>query len=127
MKREKQEELFKAFPNLYSGHNKSIRHSLMGFGFECGDGWFDLIYKLSQKISMQFPDVKAVQVKEKYGGLRFYVSSAPDQIFDLIEEYEKTSLTVCEQCGSSTGKQQSNGSWVFTRCSKCWEERNTNK
>jgi hypothetical protein len=41
------------FPRLYRGHKLSIRESCMPFGFECGDGWFDLLYDLSEKLEQQ--------------------------------------------------------------------------
>jgi hypothetical protein len=46
----------------------------MAWGFCCGDGWYSLISDLSYKI-MQVDKNKVVvadQVKEKFGGLRFY-------------------------------------------------------
>ena len=43
MNTENTKKLIEAFPALYRGYKKSPRESLMCFGFECGDGWFDLI------------------------------------------------------------------------------------
>jgi hypothetical protein len=44
----------------------------MGFGFECGDGWFDLVYDCFIRISEANCETVIVQVKEKFGGLRVY-------------------------------------------------------
>lgn len=62
-------KLYNDFPKLYKGHKKSIRESLMPFGFMCEDGWFDLIYNLSKEITKLDPkgEVEAVEVKEKFG------------------------------------------------------------
>jgi hypothetical protein len=50
MNRDNTEKLIKAFPLLYSGHKRSIQESLIPFGFEHDDGWFDIIWRLSSKI-----------------------------------------------------------------------------
>lgn len=72
-------KLLDDFPWLFRDRNATS----MQRGFECGDGWFDLIYKLSQDIeavaregglspnSPEWP--KCRQVKEKMGSLRFVV------------------------------------------------------
>lgn len=72
-------KLLDDFPALFRDRNESS----MQRGFECGDGWFDLIYKLSQDIecvaregglnpdSHEWPLCR--QVKEKMGSLRFVV------------------------------------------------------
>ena len=50
MKAEKTKKLWEDFPLLYGHKDRSIRESLIPFGFECGDGWYDLIYNLSSKL-----------------------------------------------------------------------------
>jgi hypothetical protein len=57
------------FPTLYAGVSKPLIESLMAFGFDCGDGWFELIKDLSEKLEPL--GVEALQVKEKWGSLRF--------------------------------------------------------
>lgn len=48
------------------------------WGFECDNGWYDLIHELCQKITDRFardgkePGIEVLQVKEKFGSLRFY-------------------------------------------------------
>ncbi len=112
-------KLFMDFPNLYRGKGKPLTKSLMAFGFGCGDGWFDLIYELSKKIAAMDlnGEVEATQVKEKFGGLRFYVNAAPKEIHDLIGEYEEKSFETCEVCGA-LGKFRDDLSWVQTLCAK---------
>lgn len=95
-------KLCQEFPLLY-GNN---------FYFECGNGWFDLIYQLSKDIfsivqhfeidkekNINFPCVG--QVKEKFGGLRFYMDYCHnlDLIAELISEAENESFKICEACG----------------------------
>ena len=118
MNKENTNRLTKEFPDLYSDVNKSPIAGLMCFGFECGDGWFELIYKLSKEISKCDPTVRAIQVKEKYGTLRFYVWGGEDEIYELIEQAKLKSAKTCEVCGmpgSLRGK-----SWLVTLCENCW-------
>jgi hypothetical protein len=108
--------LIEHFPKLYRGVDKPLTESLMGFGFECGDGWFELIKELSEKLEPM--GVEAVQVKEKWGGLRFYVDGATDEAWDIIEEAEQKSETICEACGAP-GELRDQRYWVFTLCDEC--------
>jgi len=119
-------KLFNDFPKLYQGRNEPLTKNLMGFGFECGDGWFDLIYKLSKDISEIDPDCVALQVKEKFGGLRFYTGpSKLDEVFDLIEKAEQESFTICECCGSKENVKTEGYSWIVTLCNNC-KKKNDN-
>lgn len=64
-------------------------------------------------------NVYATQVKEKFGSLRFYMSSAPDEAYDLIDEAEKKSHTICEMCGApGERKRSANTRWISTRCAE---------
>jgi len=117
------EKLIKDFPVLYAGVSKSLMESLMSFGFECGDGWFDLIYDLSKKVSKLDPKCEAMQVKEKFGGLRFYTGATTHEVWDVIDEYEERSYGICEQCGSAENVSQTKGGWIITLCEKCHKER----
>ena len=60
---------------------------------------------------------RAVQVKEKFGGLRFYMTGGTDEIFDLIEKAEALSYKTCESCGAPG--TQSNSKWITTLCEDC--------
>lgn len=93
----------------------------LDFGIECGPGWFDLIDKLCEDILKLDPTCIASQVKEKYGGLRFYCSSATDDVFDRIDEAEVLSEHTCEVCGEP-GKLTGEF-WLSTLCEKCKNER----
>lgn len=66
---------------------------------ECGPGWYNLLDELSAKLEPL--GVRARQVKEKFGGLRFYVEQgAPEEALLFIEQAEALSLDVCEECGA---------------------------
>jgi len=98
--------LIDKFPKLYEN---------IGF-FECGEGWYDLLYDLSVKLEPF--DVIVLQVKEKYGGLRFYITGGSDEVFDLITETENKSYSICMTCGSE-GKLRKHNGWSITLCDKC--------
>lgn len=106
------------YPILYQGHKWPITQNLMAFGFECGDGWFKLIDQLSADITIldkkEGTTTIATQVKEKYGGLRFYVQGGTDAIEDAIDKAEDESLKTCEWCGEPG-------------CDKCWEDKKEKK
>ena len=56
----------------------------------------------------------AVQVKEKFGGLRFYVNGATDKHWNYISVAESMSYRTCEECGNP-GKTYTDG-WHRTLC-----------
>ena len=119
MKKELTEKLFNDFPTLYRGRKLPLTENLMGFGFECGNGWFNLIYELSEKLSKQDPSCMAVQVKEKFGGLRFYTNGISESGYNLIYEYEDKSYSTCENCGNTKTAKKRAGSWIRTLCNTC--------
>ena len=119
MIRKHTEWLVSHYPRLYSNYTESVTKSCMAFGFECGDGWFDIIWDLSAKLEPL--GVIASQVKEKYGTLRFYIYNGSDEAFDLIDQAELASGRTCEECGEP-GKTTDMG-WARTLCSSCEEKR----
>jgi hypothetical protein len=58
-----------------------------------------------------------MQVKEKFAGLRFYVSSSDDRIDTLIEFAERMSRCTCEVCGAP-GELDDGTGWMKTHCKK---------
>lgn len=89
-----------------------------------GNGWSKFINNLYDAKPKR---TKVWQVKEKYAGLRFYISSAPEWYFDLIDYYEDESYKICEVCGEK-GKIRDDLSWILTLCDKHYEETlNRNK
>lgn len=129
MSPEKTKELCGRFPELYRGRAKPLTVNLMAFGFECGDGWFGIIAELSRRIDElakaaglsgdDYPE--AMQVKEKFGTLRFYTGPATDEIFAAIDAAEAKSAKTCETCGEPG--RQVGGGWIVTICEACENER----
>lgn len=112
-------KLCSTYPEIFRDRFADKQTTAMCWGFECGPGWYKLIDGLCRDI-MQVcretgcePPV-ATQVKEKYGTLRFYVQSATDEVYKLIDLAEELSSTYCEECGLP-GKIRKGG-WIRTLC-----------
>lgn len=92
------------------------------FGIECGDGWFDILRDLCTRVNqvlMTFSeeersDVRVIQIKEKYGTLRFYMSHYITEIEDAIDEASKLSGKTCEQCGAPGALRGT--VWIYAAC-----------
>lgn len=95
----------------------------MEYGFRCRDGWFNLIWNLCIDLEqMGFGENKddcIVQIKEKLGGLRFYVDGATKEQQIRIRKAEEESYEICEVCGV-TGKLRNDLGWIQTLCDKCY-------
>ena len=87
------------------------------WGFECGDGWYDILDHLCGAIKEHTYDSDEVtvdQVKEKFGRLRFYLSREDDVIHGMVSMAEYMSAHTCEICGERG--QLRTGSWLVTLC-----------
>jgi hypothetical protein len=117
--------LFAAFPRLYRGRHLPLTVNQMSWGLQCGDGWFALLYHLSQAITdyaARHPaaqEVIATEVKEKFGTLRFYVRGGDAYIRALIEAAEARSSTICELDGMPGRLRRQPGQAQKTRCDAC--------
>ncbi len=172
MKRELDEQLCKIAPHLFTDRNGDMRDTCMTWGFDCGDGWYNLLADAAQKLETlvvqwiatnpyqnEFPSwifsrynmhvslqwrcysflaiwgwlliglglrrpaawwPRASQVKEKFGTLRFYMTGGTDEMYDITDEAQCKSDTICETCGQP-GKLRGRG-WLYTRCAPCWKK-----
>lgn len=106
----------------------TLTNNLMAFGFECGQGWHSMIIELLDKIQTivdnnpDYKDLKVVQIKEKFAGLRIYLNYEPEEISNLIKDYEQRSYKICEICGNE-GKERDVGHWYKTLCDECYNTR----
>lgn len=108
MKVELQDYLKKKFPLLYPKN----------FEFECNDGWFQILLWLSRYLEMYttqqnemsvknpqyYQPVKqtvAVQIKQKFGTLRFYYEGGNEHIHTIIQYTEFISGYICEYTGKT--------------------------
>ena len=101
-------------------------------GIECGDGWFAIVDRLCGACeneiavlilqgvdSRRWPRV--AQIKEKMGGLRFYVKGLiSDQLRSHIlqaEDDEGESYQTCERCGAAGKLRYGRGKHTY--CDSC--------
>ena len=91
------------------------------FGFQIGDGWFDIIYRAFSRMQGRVDEhdilVGVTSVKEKYGTLRLYLATDDTVLDDIAEEAERESETACEVCGMKGSKVRRMG-WYNTLCEK---------
>lgn len=121
MRKELTDKLYINYKNLFSRKDLPMTQTAMCWGIETGDGWYNLIDELCSKLVALHPNIRANQVKEKYGTLRFYIGSEGevpqalmDKAWNLEDEYEKRSALICEDCGHE-GIIRGSG-WVRTLC-----------
>jgi len=119
MKKELVQQLKERYPLIFSE-----------VGVECGDGWYTIIDRLCSNIQGHInwkpencSQVVAEQVKEKFGGLRFYHRGGIGNgtIDGLVTMAEAMSEVTCEVCGN-LGKRR-DGGWIKTLCDTHHEER----
>jgi hypothetical protein len=104
-------------------------------GFAVGAGWYPIIKALCENIqhhidwknrkSLVVPQVEVEQIKEKFGGLRFYYTGGDDEISGMVRMAEAWADVACEECGAA-GKRR-NGGWIRTLCDKHEEEYQKSK
>jgi hypothetical protein len=115
-----------AAPLLYRLYGTTKSGWSIQYGFACGDGWLDLLMRLSVKIETELQAMLAAgkrrqdlpvahQVKEKFGTLRFYVGGQPAHWREWIEEAIAESGKTCELCGQP-GELSERGGWAATLC-----------
>ena len=165
MRKELDEALCAKYPLIFKNRNAPMTETAMCWGFDCGDGWYNIIdvlcgllysdYRLAKdryeyalecmnehggktswgkpitaedleekRLAMEQEAEKvpvASQVKEKFGGLRFYVDRSTDKHYNYISMAESMSYRTCEICGNP-GKTYYDG-WHTTLCEKHAEEQ----
>lgn len=76
-------------------------------------------YRACRRWQPAYP--KAMQVKEKFGGLRFYMNYYVEEIEELISKAQAKSFKICEHCGNPG--EERGGGWILTLCDSCHEKR----
>jgi hypothetical protein len=110
--------LEETYPNMFSQPYGGVAVS---------QGWWPIIESLCANIQSHIdwwnknretrPVVEQVvveQIKEKFGGLRFYYSGGDDTVAGMVRMAEAWADTACEECGG-IGKRR-DGGWIRTLC-----------
>lgn len=125
MKAELDKTLCDKYPRIFADRHRSPQETAMCWGLSCGDGWYWLIDQLCSYLQWgtdknEETQVIANQVKEKFGGLRFYVSGANKEQHAVINFAEKLSYSICERCGKMGDDVKTNDKgWIVTVCDDC--------
>jgi len=104
-------------------------------GFCCGEGWWPILEALcgqiqhhidwKNKTSEVVAQVTVGQIKEKFGGLRFYYNGGDDAIDGMVRMAESWAARSCETCGNRATKQTTG--WIKNLCDEHFEEYETRK
>lgn len=182
----KLEDLVAKYPIIFRDRHGDVTRTAMCWGFECGDGWYDLLDVLCANIQNHVDNARkyrartirfnralkrawagdinalmryhtndknkgpsdwtydsverdlrevhelrevpkrvkkviAVQVKEKFGGLRFYYDGGDSVISGMVQMAEGMSYRTCEICGCQA--QTRRDRWITTQCDPCYNNR----
>lgn len=178
MREELDKKLCEKYPKIFRDRFADMRTTAMCWGFECGDGWYNILdslceciqghidwkrkqrartLKMNRKIKKaiemnsidpiidlhqgnwwverceeilkekkydEVPEkvnqVVAVQVKEKFGGLRFYYEGGDETVRGMVHMAETLASVTCETCGSP-GHIRGRG-WLYTACDEHTKE-----
>ena len=125
MNKEEMDKFLESIGGLENGYY-SDRPPIKGSGFfSVGVGWYPLIKDLISDLIELGWDKQTCQVKEKFGGLRFYINGASDGVHKRIGVAEDLSYKTCETCGEK-GELRTNIGWHTTLCDKHYEEHKSN-
>jgi len=134
MKKELQNKLFESYPKIFRQRGLDRTVTAMCYGIACGDGWYSLIDTMCGNIKNQMDNAnrnkpeeehvvcEATQVKEKFGGLRFYVQGSDEFIDGIIDLAESMSYRICSQCGNASAQNKNKRGWIYTLCNNCKTE-----
>lgn len=124
------ERIFQRCPLIYRNNPDGSNTLVNCYGFECGDGWFEIIFNFSIEAEAKVKEMKeegaeeirlplVLQVKEKLGGLRIYTDKSCETINALIDSAQKNAARTCELCGNSGSRRESESGWLMTLCDEC--------
>lgn len=100
---------------------KGIPATMADLKAEVASGWGPIVEKCANDLLALGWDGTITQVKEKFGGLRFYAENVPEGGYDIIDAAEAASVKACELCGKP-GAINTDG-WMLTLCSECVVEQ----
>lgn len=144
------QQLCERYPKIFANRHEDMTTTAMCWGFDCGDGWFNILDQLCSQIQHHIdwkekqrnwaidfnskaaqeemrvvpesiPQVVAYQVKEKFGTLRFYYNGGNERISGMVALAEGMSAVSCERCGCPA-KIRGDG-WVQTLCDTHYQQK----
>lgn len=98
----------------------AIRH---GFDFRVvdavGPGWIPILDRLISRLKELGWDGQLRQVKQKVGGLRFYIGVSTEEIRQAIDMAEGECERTCEHCGETGLRRRNASGWLMVLCDTC--------
>ena len=107
-------------------------------GVACGAGWWPIIESLCANIQSHInwwnknhekhpviEQVVVMQIKEKFGGLRFYYEGGDDVIGGMVRMAESWADKTCEICGVPATKKTTG--WIKNVCDEHFDTIETRK
>lgn len=119
-------------PDDAGEHEDGLRRIMLripdGWGrwVSCSRGWYPIIIELDEALAAIDPDYELHQVKEKYGGLRYYFGTSESiaeadrkRMEQLVDEAEERCESTCELCGGPGSRHVTPHGWYRTLCEAC--------
>jgi len=126
MDSQKTNELYEKFPHLYRERTAPLESSKMGWGFQCEDGWYKIIYEMSKKINKtsvegEFAPAITEVSRNKDGTLYVEARNLTPPVADIIATATEQSRLTCEFCAYTpaflrTSKGSHKGHIACGRC-----------
>lgn len=91
-------------------------------GTEVDPGWLPLVNETHLWLKERYPNYRIVQIKEKFGTLRYYAEGVDMEGQQYIAEQENKSAEICEECGEPGALNKERG-WWKTQCPEHWGAR----
>ncbi len=97
----------------------------------CGDGWKKIIRNTDEKLKYIDPEYTIAQIKEKFGGLRYYYDNSFESyddirreiMDDIVRAAEHEASRTCELCGANKPSDKVeirvHKYWCFGYCQPC--------
>ena len=117
------DEYLKSIGGLVNGYYPDRPNIFDSHFFAVESGWYPLIKDLIEDLIKLGWDKQICQVKEKFGGLRWYINSGSDEIYNRITDAERKSYTICEKTGKP-GELRTDIGWYRTLCDEEYEKIN---
>jgi len=130
-------DIIKKYPKIF----KDYKGNPGRVNWSCPKGWWQILDWLCGSIQSYIdntrrydkekkdwcpPDqVECVQVKEKFGSLRFYTVYHDKEVEGMIKMAEYMTLQTCQDCGSHESLGETKG-WISVLCEDCKENYNLN-
>lgn len=87
MKRELDEQLCKKYPKIFANRHKDMKETAMCWGFECGDGWYQILDALCANIQNHIDN--SIRNRENILAYNLMISDAKQGNWGTFDEYYK--------------------------------------